>query len=66
MRLKKKKENMLVIGMFSLLVAILLGRFGGQYVIIDFLEGLFTGISMVMNLCFLTRFGIEKRMNDKK
>jgi len=65
MLFKKKKEEMFIIGMFSLLVAILLGRFGGQYVLTDFLEGLFTGISLVMNLCFLVRYGKERRMNDK-
>jgi len=64
MHFKKKKERMLMIGMFSLVVAILLGRFGGQYVLTDFLEGLFTGLSLTMNLCFLVRFGKERRMND--
>ena len=66
MRFKKKKEGMFVIGMVSLLVAILLGRFSGQFAIIDFFEGLFTGISLGMNLYFLARFGIERRMSDKK
>jgi len=65
MLFEKKTEGMLIIGMFSLLVAILLGRFGGQYFLTNFLEGLFTGLSLVMNLCFLIRFGIERRMNDK-
>ncbi|MBY9014419.1 MAG: hypothetical protein KGD68_01875 [Candidatus Lokiarchaeota archaeon] len=65
MLFKKKKEEMFIIGMFSLLIAILLGRFGGQYVLTDFLEGLLTGISLVMNLCFLVRYGKERRMNDK-
>jgi len=64
MHFKKKKERMLMIGMFSLVVAILLGRFGGEYVLTDFLEGLFTGLSLTMNLCFLVRFGKERRMND--
>lgn len=60
------KEATVIIGMFSLLLAILLGRFGRQYILTNFLEGLFTGISLVMNLCFLVRFGKERRMNDKQ
>jgi hypothetical protein len=65
MRYIKKKENMFIIGIFSLLVANLLGRFGGQYIFTNFLEGLFTGFSLVMMLCFLVRFGKERRMNDE-
>ena len=65
MHFNKKKEGILIAGMFSLVVAILLGRFGGQYALTDFLEGLFTGFSLVMNLCYLVRFGRERRMNDK-
>lgn len=61
MLFKKKKEGMLIIGIFSLLGANLLGRFGGQYVLANFLEGLLTGLSIVMNLCFLIRFGKEKK-----
>jgi hypothetical protein len=56
----KKKEDMFIFGIFSLLIAILLGRFGGQYTFTDFLEGMFTGISLVMNLCFLVKFRREK------
>ena len=65
MHFEKKKEGMFIIGMFSLLAAILLGRFGGEYALANFFEGLFTGLSIVMNLCFLVRFGKERRMNDK-
>lgn len=65
MRYMKKKENMLIIGMFSLLIAILIGRFGGQYILTNFLEGMFTGISLGMNLCFLVRYGKERKMIDK-
>ena len=60
-----KKENMFIIGIFSLLLAQVLGRYGSQIIFSHFLEGVFTGISLVMNLCFLVRFGIEKRMNEK-
>jgi len=65
MNIKKKKENLLMIGMFSLLIAFILGRFESQYPIIDFLEGMFTGISIVMNLSFLVRFRLERGMDDQ-
>ena len=65
MHFKKKKENMLIIGMFSLLLAFVLGRFDSQYPIIDFCEGMFTGISMTLNLSFLIKFRIEKGMNGQ-
>ncbi len=51
--------------MFSLLIALILGRFDNQYPIIDFLEGMFTGISLTMNISFLVRFRIERGMKDK-
>lgn len=66
MRIYRKNESMFIIGTSSLLLAILLGRFGGQQVLMNFLEGLFTGLSLVMNLCFLIRFGKERRMNVKQ
>ncbi len=66
MRIYKKNESMFIIGTSSLLLAILLGRFGGQYALTNFLEGLFTGLSLVLNLCFLIRFGKERRMIDKQ
>jgi len=62
---KMKKENMIMIGMFSLLIAFVLGRFDSQYSIIDFCEGMFTGISMTLNLSFLIRFRIERGKNDQ-
>ena len=55
MHFNKKKEGILIAGMFSLVVAILLGRFGG----------VFTGLSLVKNLCYLVRLGRQRRMNDK-
>jgi len=66
MHLKKSKENMFIFGIFSLLIANLLGRFGGQFAFTNFLEGMFTGFSLVMMLCFLIRFGKERRMIDKQ
>ncbi len=56
----KKKEVMLTIGLFSLTIAILLDRFAGAGIIIDFLCGLLTGISLTMNLGYLIKLRIEK------
>jgi len=57
---KKNKEVMLTIGLFSLTIAILLDRFAGPGIIVDFLCGLFTGLSLTMNLGYLIIFRMEK------
>jgi len=64
MLFRKNKEIMLVIGIFSLTIAIILDRFAGTGTIIDFFCGLFTGFSLVMNLGYLVKYRIEK--NDQK
>ena len=63
MLFSKNKEVMLTIGMFSLTIAILLDRFAGAGTIIDFLCGLFTGISLTMNLGYLIKLRIDKNSN---
>ncbi|MFW9824053.1 MAG: hypothetical protein ACFFE4_14000 [Candidatus Thorarchaeota archaeon] len=57
---RKKKENLLAIGMFSFSIAILLGRFPGTATIIDFLSGLFTGLSITINLAYLIEVRLER------
>ncbi len=61
MLFSKNKETMLSIGGISLVIAITLDRFAGAGTIIDFLCGLFTGFSIVMNLGFLITYRIEKK-----
>ncbi len=61
MLFSKNKELMLAFGGFSLVIAITLDRFAGTGTIIDFLCGLFTGFSLVMNLGFLIKYRIEKK-----
>jgi hypothetical protein len=56
----KNKEIMLTTGMFSLAFAILLDRFAGVGPIINFLCGLFTGLSLTMNLGYLIKYRVEK------
>lgn len=65
MSIKIKKEGMLAIGMFSLMIALFLDRFAGQGLLIDFFCGLFTGLSMTMNLGFLIKYRLEKKVNLK-
>jgi hypothetical protein len=54
-----KDETILSIGMMSLAIGILIGRFAHfEYIgfsISDFVEGLLTGVSLVMNLFYLAR-----------
>jgi hypothetical protein len=55
--LQLKDENMLAIGMVSLALGILIGRFlHFEYLgfsITDFVEGILVGLSLVMNLAYL-------------
>jgi hypothetical protein len=52
-------ERMLSIGMISLAVGILIGRFlyfeYAGFSITDFVEGILIGLSLVMNLAYLIR-----------
>jgi hypothetical protein len=59
-----KKEGFLVIGMLSIAISIALSRFFEGIPAVDFLEGMFGGISMVMNLTFLYKLGRENRLRD--
>ena len=59
-----KKEGFFMIGMLSLAISVLLGRFFRGYPQIDFLDGMFCGISVVMNITFLYKFGKERRSID--
>lgn len=60
MLFSKNKKIMIAIGMFSLTIAILLDRFSGAGTLIDFLCGLFTGLSLTMNLAYLIKLRIDK------
>jgi hypothetical protein len=54
-----KDETVLSIGMMSLAIGILVGRFThfeySGFSISDFMEGVLTGVSLVMNLFYLAR-----------
>jgi hypothetical protein len=59
-----KDENILAIGMISLALGILIGRFlHFEYLgfsITDFVEGILIGLSLVMNIAYLVRKGRKK------
>lgn len=56
----KKKENLLVLGMFSLIIAIILGRFGDANLILDLLIFLFVGIAIFANARYIVLVSLEK------
>jgi len=57
---RTKKEYMLGIGSISLVLAIFLDRFVVSNMLIDFVCGVFTGLSLTMNLAYLIKFRFEK------
>jgi hypothetical protein len=59
--LVKKKENLLVLGMFSLIIAIILGRIGEANLIIDLVMFLFIGIAIFSNAEYLVLVSLEKK-----
>lgn len=56
----ERSENVLALGMISLSLGILIGRFlHFEYLgfsVTDFIEGVLTGLSLVMNLTYLVRY----------
>ncbi len=59
-----KKESMFIIGMFSMAIAIILGTISANIALLDFFEGVFTGISLVLNIGFLIRYRLDKNHNN--
>jgi hypothetical protein len=58
---KSRNKNLyLAIGQFALAISILLNRFIGDGVLISFIIGLLTGLSIVFNLAFIIGFHKEK------
>ena len=60
----KDKNVILALGMFSLIIAILLGRYVDRTPVIAFLEGLFYGLSIVFNIYSLILFRKNRRTVD--
>ena len=61
----ERSENVLALGMISLSLGILIGRFlHFEYLgfsVTDFVEGVLTGLSLVMNLTYLVRYSRAQR-----
>jgi len=61
----ERNENVLALGMISLSLGILIGRFlHFEYLgfsVTDFVEGVLTGLSLVMNLTYLVRYSRAPR-----
>ncbi len=59
-----KDESILAIGMISIALGILIGRFVhveySGFSFSDFIEGVFVGLSLVMNLTYLVRIRSKK------
>ena len=59
-----KDETLLPVGMVSMAIGILIGRFlhyeFSGFSVTDFLEGILIGISLVMNLTYLIRIRSKK------
>jgi hypothetical protein len=59
-----KDETMLAIGMISIALGILIGRFVhieySGFSVSDFIEGVLVGLSLVMNLTYLIRIRSKK------
>ncbi|MFX1418233.1 MAG: hypothetical protein ACFE9N_04845 [Promethearchaeota archaeon] len=55
-----KKESMFIIGSSSLAVSLIIGMLLPDLPLISFLEGMFIGISLVMNISYLIRYRLEK------
>jgi hypothetical protein len=53
MMLIRNPQHLLVIGVFSLLSAALIGLVTGENPILNFLEGLLLGISVALNIAYL-------------
>ena len=54
-----KDESILAIGMISIALGLLIGRFV-HFEYSDFLEGVLVGLSLVMNLTYLMRQKLKK------
>lgn len=63
-----KDETMLAVGMISIALGILIGRFVtfelSGFSVSDFLEGVLVGVSLVMNIAYLIRIGAKKNNSN--
>jgi len=64
-----KDETLLSVGMVSLAIGILIGRFlyyeYSGFSVSDFLKGILIGISLVMNVTYLIRVKLKKVLKNE-
>lgn len=60
MHFQKKKEGLFIVGIIMLMISILLNQFATNFLLMNFLEGVFTGISLVTNLGYLFMLRSDK------
>jgi hypothetical protein len=62
-----KNETMLAIGVISIALGVLIGKFTyfeyGGILVSDFLEGFFVGLAIVLNLAYMVRVRIGNKTN---
>jgi hypothetical protein len=59
----RNPNTALAIGMISLVLGILLGRYAPSTSLFDFMEGLFYGLSLVLNTFTLVLLGKQRGQN---
>jgi len=57
----KKKENLLVLGMYSLIIAFILEMFGESYVFLDIIILFFLGIAIISNARYIVLATADKK-----
>ncbi|MBY8979633.1 MAG: hypothetical protein KGD72_04535 [Candidatus Lokiarchaeota archaeon] len=57
----KKKENLLVLGMFCLIIAFVVEMFGNANILLDVIILLFIGVAIISNAKYLVLSTIDKK-----
>ncbi|NHJ24158.1 MAG: hypothetical protein EAX89_06265 [Candidatus Lokiarchaeota archaeon] len=57
----QKKENLLVLGMYSLIIAFILEMFGESYVFLDIIILFFLGIAIISNARYVVLATVDKK-----
>ena len=57
----KKKENLLVLGMFCLIIAFVVEMFGNANILLDVIILLFIGVAIILNAKYLVLSTIDKK-----
>ena len=57
----KKKENLLVLGMFCLIAAFVIEMFGNANILLDVIILLFIGVAIISNAKYLVLSTIDKK-----